>query len=179
LIMAVLAIDQGTSGTKAVVVGDDGAVLGIAEQPVRPTYLPGGRIEQDPSQLLTSVLDAGRRAVAAACQPVSAVSVANHGETVLAWDPDTGTPLSTALVWQDRRAEALCRSKSHAKAWVAQRTGLVLDPYFSAPKIGVGNVGEPDADHRDRSRLRPDGRDLVLPARHQARHGNASAGERS
>jgi glycerol kinase len=133
--MAVLAIDQGTSGTKAVVVGDDGAVRGIAEQPVRPTYLPGGRVEQDPSQLLTSVLDAGRRAVAAAGHPVSAVSVANQGETVLAWDPDTGAPLSTALVWQDRRAEALCRSKSHAKAWVAQRTGLVLDPYFSAPKM--------------------------------------------
>ncbi len=133
--MAVLAIDQGTSGTKAVVVGDDGAVLGIAEQPVRPTYLPGGRVEQDPSQLLTSVLDAGRRAVAAAGQPVSAVSVANQGETVLAWDPDTGAPLSTALVWQDRRAEALCRSKSDAKVWVAQRTGLVLDPYFSAPKM--------------------------------------------
>ena len=63
--MTVLAIDQGTSGTKAVVVSEDGAVLGIAEEPVRPTYLPGGGVEQDPAQLLSSVLTAGRRAIAA------------------------------------------------------------------------------------------------------------------
>jgi glycerol kinase len=133
--MAVMAIDQGTSGTKAVVVSDDGAVLGIAEEPVRPTYLPGGGVEHDPAQLLSSVLAAGHRATAAAGQPVTAISIANQGETVLAWDPDTGAPLSMALVWQDRRAEALCRSKSAAKDWVRQRTGLVLDCYFSAPKM--------------------------------------------
>jgi glycerol kinase len=63
------------------------------------------------------------------------VSIANQGETVLIWDPDTGQPLSDAIVWQDRRAEALCRSKSDAKTRVAKRTGLVLDPYFSAPKM--------------------------------------------
>ena len=133
--MTVLAIDQGTSATKAVVIGDDGRVLAIAEEPVRPNYLAGGGVEQDPRQLLASVLDAGRRAVADAGEPLSAVSIANQGETVLAWDPDSGAPLSTALVWQDRRAEALCRNKSDAKSWVEQRTGLVLDPYFSAPKM--------------------------------------------
>lgn len=133
--MAVLAIDQGTSGTKAVVVDDTGQILGLAETPVRPAYLSGGRVEQDPAQLLASVLDAGRRAVADAGQPVAAVSLANQGETVLAWDPGTGQPLSTALVWQDRRSEELCRNKSQAKDWIAHRTGLVLDPYFSAPKM--------------------------------------------
>jgi glycerol kinase len=133
--VTVLAIDQGTSATKAVVIGDDGRVLAIAEEPVRPNYLAGGGVEQDPRQLLASVLDAGRRAVADAGEPLSAVSIANQGETVLAWDPDSGAPLSTALVWQDRRAEALCRNKSDAKSWVEQRTGLVLDPYFSAPKM--------------------------------------------
>jgi glycerol kinase len=133
--VTVLAIDQGTSATKAVVVSDDGRVLAIAEEPVRPTYLAGGGVEQDPDQLLASVIDAGRRAVADAGEQVSAVSIANQGETVLAWDPDSGAPLSTALGWQDRRAEALCRNKSDAKSWVEQRTGLVLDPYFSAPKM--------------------------------------------
>ena len=90
--MAVLAIDQGTSGTKAIVVSDDGAVLGIGEEPVRPTYLNGGGVEQDPAQLLSSVLTAGHRAVAAAGQPVTAISIANQGETVLVWDPETGAP---------------------------------------------------------------------------------------
>jgi glycerol kinase len=132
----VLAIDQGTSGSKAVVVDGDGAVLAIAETPVKPRYLAAGRVEQDPTELLNSVLDAGRRAVSGAGSPrLQAVSIANQGETVLVWDPDTGRPLSNALVWQDRRAEDLCRSKSDAKNWVAQRTGLVLDPYFSAPKM--------------------------------------------
>jgi glycerol kinase len=134
--VTVLAIDQGTSGTKAVVVDDAGQVLAIAETPVRPRYLVGGGVEQDPTELLNSVLDAGRRAVAdAGGPPVAAVSIANQGETVLIWDPDTGQPLSDAVVWQDRRAEALCRRKSDAKTWVAKRTGLVLDPYFSAPKM--------------------------------------------
>jgi glycerol kinase len=133
--MTVLAIDQGTSGTKAIVVADDGAVLGLAEERVRPTYLAGGGVEQDPAQLLASVLAAGRRAIAAAGVPVTAVSLANQGETVLAWDPNSGEALGPALVWQDRRAEGLCRNKSEHKGWVEQRTGLVLDCYFSAPKM--------------------------------------------
>ena len=133
--MAVLAIDQGTSGTKAIVVSDDGAVLGIGEETVRPTYLDDGGVEQDPAQLLSSVLTAGHRAIAAAEQPITAISIANQGETVLAWDPDTGAPLSAAVVWQDRRAEAFCRTISADNDWVAQRTGLVLDSYFSAPKM--------------------------------------------
>lgn len=133
--MTVLAIDQGTSSTKAIVVSDDGAVLGIGEESVRPTYLDGGGVEQDPAQLLSSILTAGHRAIAAAGQSVTAVSIANQGETVLVWDPDTGAPLSPAVVWQDRRAEGFCRSKSGDYEWVAQRTGLVLDSYFSAPKM--------------------------------------------
>jgi glycerol kinase len=134
---AILAIDQGTSGTKAVVVAPDGAVLAVAEETVRPAYLPGGGVEQDPAELLASVLTAGHRALAAAGAPISAVALANQGETVLAWDPETGRPLSAAMVWQDRRSEPLVAELLAAAAgdWVQQRTGLVLDPYFSAPKL--------------------------------------------
>ena len=132
---AILAIDQGTSGTKAIVVDPAGAVLAIAEEPVRPAYLPGGGVEQNPEELLASVLTAGRRAIAAAGRPVGAVALANQGETVLAWDRETGHPLSQALVWQDRRAETVTAELVSAADWVAQRTGLVLDPYFSAPKM--------------------------------------------
>lgn len=133
--MTVLAIDQGTSGTKAIVVDPEQGVVGLAEVPVHPRYLDGGGVEQDPAELLESVLGAGRAALEQAGRPVHAVSLANQGETVLAWDPDTGRPLSAAVVWQDRRAESLCAGLAGHADMLAARTGLVLDPYFSAPKM--------------------------------------------
>ena len=131
----VLTIDQGTSGTKALVVDGDGNLLGLSEHPVRPHYLPGGGVEQDPHELLASVVGAGRAAVSKAGVPIDVVTIANQGETVLAWDPDTGKPLSKMIVWQDRRAESICAELAAHKDTFAQRTGLVLDPYFSAPKL--------------------------------------------
>jgi len=131
----ILAIDQGTSGTKAIIVDPADGVLAIAEEPVRPAYLGAGGVEQDPGQLLASVLASGRRAIQAAGRTADVIALANQGETVMAWDPITGTPLSPAIGWQDRRAEKLCAELAGDKQWVAQRTGLVLDPYFSAPKM--------------------------------------------
>jgi len=131
----VLAIDQGTSGTKAIVVDDAGRVVSIAEIELRPEYFPGGGVEQDPEALWNSVVDAGRHALAQAGVPIAAVALANQGETVLAWDRGTGRPLTPAIVWQDRRAESICAALSPSADEVARRTGLVLDPYFSAPKM--------------------------------------------
>lgn len=133
--MSVLAIDQGTSGTKAIVVDAEDGIAGVAEVPVHPRYLDGGGVEQDPRELLESVLTAGRIAVDRAARPIAAVSLANQGETVLVWDRRTGEPLSAAMVWQDRRAEALCSELAAHAEMLAKRTGLVLDPYFSAPKM--------------------------------------------
>ncbi|MGV1088151.1 MAG: FGGY family carbohydrate kinase [Mycobacterium sp.] len=133
--MTVLAIDQGTSGTKAIVVDPDDGIVGVAEVAVHPRYLDGGAVEQDPAQLLESVLTAGHAAIAQAGRPIEAISLANQGETVLAWDRATGQPLSAAIVWQDRRAEALCAGLAEHADLLAARTGLVLDPYFSAPKM--------------------------------------------
>lgn len=131
----VLAIDQGTSGTKAMVVDGADQVLSVVELPVRPHYLSGGGVEQDPQELLDSVLDSGQQAVAAAGVPVECVTLANQGETVLAWDPATGRALSQAIVWQDRRAAEICARRGDSAELVGERTGLVLDPYFSAPKM--------------------------------------------
>ncbi len=131
----VLAIDQGTSGTKAIVVDESGAVLSLAEVALHPRYLDGGGVEQDPEALFESVLVAGRRAVEQAAVPISAVALANQGETVLAWDKATGRPLSAAIVWQDSRAQSVCNARSDSGQRVAELTGLVLDPYFSAPKM--------------------------------------------
>ena len=132
--MRVLAIDQGTSGTKALVV-DDGAVIASSEASVRPAYLADGRVEQDPAALLESVLDTGRRAAERAGGRLDAIALANQGETVLAWDDVTGTALTPALVWQDSRAESVCADLAEHSDRVAVLTGLVLDPYFSAPKM--------------------------------------------
>ena len=135
LSMHILAIDQGTSGTKAIVTDETGRVLATVEEPIHPRYLDGGGVEQDPRELLDSVLEAGRRAAAEAGVPLAAVALANQGETVLAWDRNTGDPEGPAIVWQDRRAESICARRAAAAGRVAELTGLVLDPYFSAPKM--------------------------------------------
>jgi glycerol kinase len=149
---AVLAIDQGTSGTKGLVLDPEAGVLATAEVEVRPRYLADGGVEQDPAALLDSVLSAGHQALEqAGCDP-ACVALANQGETVLAWDPSDGRPLTPAIVWQDRRAKELCDELADARELVAARTGLVLDPYFSAPKMawlrrhrtGDGVVGTTD-----------------------------------
>jgi len=133
--MAILAIDQGTSATKALVVGDGGAVLSAAEVPVRIATTTCGAAEQDPEELWDSVLAAGRQAMVLADEPLAAVGLANQGETVLAWDRSTGKPLSAAISWQDRRAATLCAELSAHAQFLQEITGLPLDPYFSAPKM--------------------------------------------
>ena len=133
--MRVLAIDQGTSSTKALVVDADGGVLATAEAPVTPRAVPGGGIEQDPDQLWLSIVRAGRQALDTAGVSVDAVGLANQGETVLAWDRTSGDPLSTALSWQDRRAAGICDELAGQAEALARTTGLPLDPYFAAPKM--------------------------------------------
>ncbi len=133
--MNILAIDQGTSSTKALVVSPAGVILAAAEVPVHPRAVSGGGVEQDPEELWQSVLDAGREAVARAAVPIAGVGLANQGETVLAWDRASGRPLSPALSWQDRRATGVCeRLAAHAER-LRELTGLPLDPYFAAPKM--------------------------------------------
>ncbi|MFF8606900.1 FGGY family carbohydrate kinase [Streptomyces sp. NPDC015346] len=149
----VLAVDQGTSGTKALVVCPERGVVGTGSAPVRPRYLPGGLVEVDPAELYDSVVAAGRAALAEADTPVAAVGLANQGETVLAWDPVTGEPLTDALVWQDRRAAGLCEELSARAEELREWTGLPLDPYFAAPKMawirrhltGAGTVTTSDS----------------------------------
>ncbi|MFJ2089436.1 FGGY family carbohydrate kinase [Streptomyces sp. NPDC087901] len=131
----VLAVDQGTSGTKALVICPERGVIGSGSAPVRPRYGPGGAVEVDPGELLGSVLDAGAQALAEAAEPVVAVGLANQGETVLAWDPDSGKPLTDAIVWQDRRAERICDELAPHQEELKHLTGLPLDPYFAAPKM--------------------------------------------
>jgi glycerol kinase len=137
----ILAIDQGTSATKALLVGPGAEVLGRGEVPVRTRSVGADGVEADPEELFDSVLVAGRRALAGkgggevGGAPAHAVALANQGETVLAWDRSTGTPLSPAIVWQDRRSGGVCARLADRAAELAAITGLPLDPYFAAPKM--------------------------------------------
>jgi glycerol kinase len=133
--MNVLAIDQGTSATKAVVVGDDGLVLGEASAPVRPRAGAGGAVEQDPEELWQSVLTAGRAAVDAAGRAIDAVGLGNQGESVVRWDRRSGRALGPALGWQDRRASTVTAGMAGEAERLRAITGLPLDPYFAAPKM--------------------------------------------
>ena len=134
--MTVLAIDQGTSATKALVVADDGEVLSLAEAPITVVAGGDGAVELDPEDLWASVVASATEALAVAGNPrLKAIGLANQGETVLAWDRATGTPVGQAIVWQDRRSESICeRLREHAP-FLAEHTGLELDPYFVAPKV--------------------------------------------
>lgn len=132
---AVLAIDQGTSATKAVIADSTGPLVDV-DVPVTGTTYDDPRVEQDPIALLDSVIAAGRHAVASADSPVSAAGLGNQGETVLAWNLRTGEPLGPALSWQDRRSSAVTEEMGPSVATDLLRlTGLPLDPYFAAPKM--------------------------------------------
>ena len=133
--MNILAIDQGTSATKALLVGPGAEVLGRGEVPVGTRSVGADGVEADPEELFASVLAAGRRALTAAGAAANAVALANQGETVLAWDRGTGRPLSPAIVWQDRRSGGVCARLADRAAELAAITGLPLDPYFAAPKM--------------------------------------------
>jgi len=134
--VTVLAIDQGTSATKALVVADDGEVLSLAEAPITVVAGGDGAVELDPEELWAGVVASATEALAVAGNPrLKAIGLANQGETVLAWDRATGTPVGQAIVWQDRRSESICeRLREHAP-FLAEHTGLELDPYFVAPKV--------------------------------------------
>ena len=147
--MNVLAIDQGTTSTKALVVGPDHRVLGEGRAPVSPRAVGPGLVEQDAQELLDSIVTAGRAALrAAGGAPVGAVGIANQGETVVACDRASGRPLAPALSWQDRRAAPLAErlAADGAGARLTELTGLPLDPYFSAPKLAWLAAEHPGAE---------------------------------
>jgi len=131
----VLAIDQGTSSTKALVVSDGGEILGESSAPVHPQPSRRGAVEQEPDELLDSIVKTGRNALAAAGATAESVGIANQGETVLRWDRESGRTFGPALSWQDRRAVSVTRELSDHADRLTDLTGLPLDPYFAGPKM--------------------------------------------
>jgi glycerol kinase len=134
----VLAIDQGTTSTRAVVYDAAGRGLGSAGRELKQHYPQAGWVEHDAEEIWTSVADVVPRALAAAhveANQLTAIGLTNQRETVVLWERDSGRPVTRAIVWQDRRTSDFCQVHQAEEAWLRERSGLILDPYFSASKL--------------------------------------------
>jgi glycerol kinase len=133
-----LAIDQGTTSTRAVVFDSSGRALGSAAVELRQHYPRPGWVEHDAEEIWQGVRTVVPKALAAAkidAKDLAAIGVTNQRETSLLWQRDTGAALARAIVWQDRRTADFCRDHQADEPWLHEKTGLMLDPYFSATKL--------------------------------------------
>jgi glycerol kinase len=136
----VLALDQGTTSSRAIVFDESGAEVAVAQRELRQIFPHPGWVEHDPLEIWESQLAVAREALARAgltARDVAALGLTNQRETVVLWDRETGVPLANAIVWQDRRTADVCDrlKREGLEPLFRERTGLVLDPYFSGTKL--------------------------------------------
>jgi glycerol kinase len=134
-----LAIDQGTSSSRTVIYDERANAVASAQQEFRQIYPKSGWVEHDPEEIWTSVRNTLQEALEKAgitMRDVAGIGITNQRETTLVWDRRSGECIYNAIVWQDRRTAAFCRELSErcADDIIAGKTGLRLDPYFSATK---------------------------------------------
>jgi glycerol kinase len=139
-VTAVLALDQGTTGSSAIVFDEAGAMRGSADREIRQSYPASAHVEHDPDEIFATTIAVGRQALAragTAAKDLSAIGITNQRETTVVWERETGRPIHPAVVWQSRASAEICerlRADGHEKL-VRERTGLVIDAYFSGTKI--------------------------------------------
>jgi glycerol kinase len=136
----ILALDQGTTSSRALLFDSEGAIRAVAQREFDQIFPQPGWVEHDPAQIASSQIAVALEALNKAglqASDVAAIGIANQRETTLAWNRDTGQPLHNAIVWQDRRTADFCeqlRNQGHSEP-IQQRTGLLIDSYFSATKL--------------------------------------------
>jgi glycerol kinase len=132
-----LAIDQGTTSTRSLLFDSSGRLLASAQREFSQAYPQPGWVEHDPQTIWRDVLHTAREVIAKSHVQVAAIGIANQRETAVVWERADGTPIYPAIVWQDRRTAAECARlrREGAETLVRGRTGLLLDPYFSATKL--------------------------------------------
>jgi glycerol kinase len=137
---AILALDQGTTSSRAIVVDYHGEIRSLAQKEVKQIFPRAGWVEHDPEEIWTSQLAVAREALTKAnltAVDVAAIGITNQRETTVLWDRATGTPVHNAIVWQDRRTAEFCDrlKRDGHEPLVQQKTGLVIDAYFSGTKL--------------------------------------------
>lgn len=157
----ILAIDQGTTSSRAMVFDADRSIVSMAQRELPQIYTAAGWVEHDPEELWNAVIDVARRAIAEAhlvAADIAAIGIANQRETALVWERATGKPVYNAIVWQDRRTSEACEllKRQGHKPRFTDRTGLILDPYFSGTKVAW------ILDHVDGSRARAERGELCF-----------------
>lgn len=137
---AIVALDQGTTSSRAIVFDMAGTILSVAQKEFAQIYPRTGWVEHDPLEIWSSQIDTAKEAISKAglkASDVAALGITNQRETTLLWDRKTGAPIHNAIVWQDRRTSALCdelKAAGHT-AQIQKKTGLVIDAYFSGTKL--------------------------------------------
>ncbi|WAJ28721.1 glycerol kinase GlpK [Antarcticirhabdus aurantiaca] len=136
----IVAIDQGTTSTRAIVFDETYRVRGVGQQEFQQHFPRSGWVEHDPEEIWTSTVQTVRTALAEAlisASDVAAIGITNQRETAVVWDRDTGKPIHNAVVWQDRRTAETCRRllDDGLEALLIEKTGLLVDPYFSGTKV--------------------------------------------
>src|SRR6202044_955040 len=136
----ILALDQGTTSSRALLFDERGAVRSVAQREFTQIFPEPGWVEHDPEEIAASQIAVALEALAQAeVQPsdVAAIGITNQRETAIVWDRETGKPVYNAIVWQDRRTAPLCNRlrDEGAEVMVREKTGLLLDSYFSGTKV--------------------------------------------
>ncbi|HTJ05171.1 MAG TPA: FGGY family carbohydrate kinase, partial [Caldimonas sp.] len=135
-----LALDQGTSSSRAIVFDARGQIVALAQREFRQIFPQPGWVEHDPKEIWNSQLATAREAIAKAglaAADIAAIGITNQRETTVIWNRATGEPIANAIVWQDRRTAAACEALKQRglETLVRERTGLVIDAYFSGTKL--------------------------------------------
>jgi glycerol kinase len=136
----ILALDQGTTSSRAIVFDEAGGPVAVGQREFRQIFPQAGWVEHDPREIFATQRDVAREAIGksgVAAKDVMAIGIANQRETTIVWDRQSGEPIANAIVWQDRRTAELCNDLKEvgAESLIRERTGLVVDPYFSGTKI--------------------------------------------
>lgn len=138
----ILAIDQGTSGTKTILFDEEGKVVAKVTEPLKTYFLEGGFVEQDPEEIFTNVLTSVQKCIkgfklnGGDTNDIKACGISNQRETFVVWD-EKGKPLYNAVVWQCKRSIQICERLKNAghEDQIKNKTGLIIDPYFSGTKL--------------------------------------------
>jgi len=134
----IISIDQGTTSSRAVVFSDKGELVGFEQIEFKQFFPNDGWVEHDPEEIWLSVVEVLNLSIKRfnlSASDIASIGITNQRETVVIWDKKTGEPIYNAIVWQDRRTSDFCDSLKDSQDLIQQKTGLTIDPYFSASKV--------------------------------------------